>query len=116
MKKTPFWKKLNFKDLFSRKPNRFIELLNQQAQLTEEGMTALVAYFEKPTKRRAEAVDKIETAADEVQAEYAESHFDDIPRAKSKELPAAERVQSVFVEDVAGFSESELRTDVEVDA
>jgi predicted phosphate transport protein (TIGR00153 family) len=66
MKKTPFWKKLNFKELFSRKPNRFIELLTQQAQLTEEGMTALVAYFEKPNKRRSEAVDKIESAADEV--------------------------------------------------
>jgi len=66
MKKTPIWKKLNFKDLFSRRPNRFIELLVKQAQLTEAGMTALVAYFEKPNKRRSEAVDKLETEADEV--------------------------------------------------
>ena len=29
-------------------------------------MTALVAYFEKPNKRRAEAVDKIEGQADEI--------------------------------------------------
>jgi predicted phosphate transport protein (TIGR00153 family) len=63
---TPFWKKLNPKNLFQRRPNRFIELLTQQAQLTVEGMEALNAYFEKPTRRRAEAVDKIETSADEV--------------------------------------------------
>jgi uncharacterized protein len=52
--------------MFKRRPNRFIELLDQQAQLTEEGMNALVAYFEKPTKRRAEVVDKIESQADEI--------------------------------------------------
>ncbi|MDD5466456.1 MAG: hypothetical protein PHS96_01490, partial [Anaerolineales bacterium] len=63
MKKTPFWKKLNFRDLFKRRPNRFIELLTQQAQLTVEGMNALALYFEKPNKRRAEAVDKIEASA-----------------------------------------------------
>jgi uncharacterized protein len=66
VKKTPFWKKLNFGNLFQRKPNRFIELLIQQARLTEEAMIALVAYFEKPTKRRADAVDKIESEADEI--------------------------------------------------
>lgn len=66
MKKTPFWKKLNFKDMFKRRPNRFIELLTQQAELTVEGMNALALYFEKPNKRRAEAVDKLETSADEV--------------------------------------------------
>jgi predicted phosphate transport protein (TIGR00153 family) len=66
MKKTPFWKKISFKDLFKRRPNRFIELLTQQAELTVEAMGALVAYFEKPTKRRAEAVDKLETEADEI--------------------------------------------------
>ena len=48
MKKTPFWKKLNFRDLFKRRPNRFNELLTEQARLTEEGLVALVAYFEKP--------------------------------------------------------------------
>ncbi len=66
MKSTPWWKKINLQNLFKRKPNRFIDLLIQQAQLTEEGMLALVAYFEKPSKRRAEAVDKIEGAADEI--------------------------------------------------
>src|SRR5512143_3940566 len=63
---TPFWKKLSLREAFKRKPNRFIDLLSQQAQLTEEGMNALVAYFDKPNKRRADVVDKTETAADEV--------------------------------------------------
>jgi len=66
MKKTPFWKKISFKNIFHRRPNRFIELLVQQANLTEEGMNALVSYFEKPTKRRSDVVDKVESEADEV--------------------------------------------------
>jgi predicted phosphate transport protein (TIGR00153 family) len=66
MKTTPWWKKIKITNPFKRKPNRFIELLVQQATLTEEGMTALVAYFEKPSKRRAEVVDKLETEADEI--------------------------------------------------
>jgi len=66
MKKTPFWKKISFKNIFHRRPNRFIELLVQQASLTEEGMVALVSYFEKPTKRRSDVVDKVEGEADEV--------------------------------------------------
>jgi len=66
MKKTPFWKKIGFKDLFKRRPNRFIELLTQQAELTVEAMGALVAYFEKPNKRRSDALEKIETEADEI--------------------------------------------------
>jgi len=52
MNNTPWWKKIKFGNPFKRKPDRFIELLIQQARLTEDGMTALVAYFEKPTKRR----------------------------------------------------------------
>ncbi|MCI0519691.1 MAG: DUF47 family protein [Chloroflexi bacterium] len=66
MKSTPWWKKFTLSEVFKRRPNRFIELLVQQAQLTEEGMTALVAYFEKPNRRRSEAIDKLETAADEI--------------------------------------------------
>ena len=65
MKKTPFWKKISFKNIFHRRPNRFIELMVQQASLTEEGMAALVSYFEKPTKRRSDVVDKLESEADE---------------------------------------------------
>lgn len=66
MKKTPFWKRIRPKNWFKRRPNRFNELLTQQAKLTEEGMNALVAYFEKPNKRRAEAIDRIESEADEI--------------------------------------------------
>ncbi len=62
----PWWKRFNLQNLFKRRPNRFVELLLQQAQLAEEGMQALVAYLEKPTKRRADVVDKLETEADEV--------------------------------------------------
>lgn len=62
----PWWKKFSPQNLFKRRPNRFVELLLQQAQLAEEGMLALVAYLEKPTKRRADVVDKLETEADEV--------------------------------------------------
>ena len=66
MKSTPWWKKIKISNPFQKKPNRFIELLIQQARLNEEGLTALVAYFEKPTKRRADVVDKLESEADEI--------------------------------------------------
>jgi uncharacterized protein len=62
----PWWKKLRPSEMFKRKPNRFIELLIDQARLTVEGMDALVAYFDKPSKRRAEVVSQIESAADEI--------------------------------------------------
>jgi predicted phosphate transport protein (TIGR00153 family) len=66
MAKAPFWKKINLRNAFQRKPNRFIELLIQQATLTEEGMQALLDYFDKPTKKKAAAVDRIEGEADEI--------------------------------------------------
>jgi predicted phosphate transport protein (TIGR00153 family) len=66
MGSTPWWKKLKLPKLTRRQPNRFIELLTLQAKLNEEGLRALVAYFEKPTKRRAETVDKLESEADEI--------------------------------------------------
>lgn len=47
-------------------------------------------------------------ADDVVQAEYPESHFEEIPRATAWEIPAAERLQSIFVEDAAGLTWSEL--------
>jgi NADPH-dependent glutamate synthase beta subunit-like oxidoreductase/CO/xanthine dehydrogenase FAD-binding subunit len=43
------------------------------------------------------------------QQEYFESHFDDIPRTEVRVLPAAERIQSIHVEDVAGLSENEIQ-------
>jgi len=66
MDKTPWWKKISLKNIFQRRPNRFIELLIQQARLNEEGLTALNSYFEKPTRRRADLVDKLESEADEI--------------------------------------------------
>jgi predicted phosphate transport protein (TIGR00153 family) len=64
--KTPWWKKIRVRDIFRRKPNRFVELLVEQSRITLEGMDALVSYFEKPTKRRAEVVSKAESDADEI--------------------------------------------------
>lgn len=58
--------KFSLRNLFKRKPNRFIELLIQQAELTVEGLDGLVAYFERPTKKRADAVSEAEGAADEI--------------------------------------------------
>ncbi|MGD9094101.1 MAG: DUF47 family protein, partial [Anaerolineales bacterium] len=66
MKKQPFWKRFNIRDRFKRRPNRFIELLIQQAALTEEGMVALDNYFEKPIKKRADSLEKLESEADEI--------------------------------------------------
>lgn len=66
MKKQPFWNRFNIRDRFKKRPNRFIDLLIQQAALTEEGMDALIAYFDKPTKKRADALDKLESEADEI--------------------------------------------------
>jgi len=63
--KTPWWKKVRLGDRFKRKPDRLISLLIEQARITEEGMNALVSYFEKPSKRRAEVVSQAESAADE---------------------------------------------------
>ncbi len=65
-KNTPLWKKISFKNLFRQSPNRFVELLCQQAALTEDGMRALVDYFDNPDKPHAEAVAKIEETADEI--------------------------------------------------
>ena len=63
--KTPWWKKVRLGDRFKRKPDHLILLLIEQARITEEGMNALVSYFEKPSKRRAEVVSQAESAADE---------------------------------------------------
>ena len=38
-------KKFSLSGMFKRKPNRFIDLLIQQAKLTEDGMVALVGLF-----------------------------------------------------------------------
>jgi len=46
-KSTPLWKKITLKNLLKQRPDRFVELLIQQASLTEEGMRALVEYFKR---------------------------------------------------------------------
>ena len=66
MKSTVWWKKLTSLNMIKKRPNRFIDLLTQQASLTEQGLNALVSYFEKPSKRRSEVVEKLETEADEI--------------------------------------------------
>ena len=41
----PWWKKLRPSEMFKRKPNRFIELLIDQARLTVEGMDGSGSLF-----------------------------------------------------------------------
>jgi uncharacterized protein Yka (UPF0111/DUF47 family) len=59
-------KKFDLRKLIKRRPDRFTELLISQAELTFDGLNGLVAYFEKPSKKRAEVVNEAESTADEV--------------------------------------------------
>jgi uncharacterized protein len=52
--------------LFKRKPDRFIELLIQQAEVTVQGMEGLVAYMQDHPDDAANQVRKTEKEADEV--------------------------------------------------
>lgn len=52
--------------LFKRKPDRFIELLIQQAEVTVQGMEGLVAYMQNHPDDAANQVRKTEKEADEV--------------------------------------------------
>ncbi len=56
------------KKLFARKtkPNRFLELLTQQADFTVQGMEILKAYMKDPDDTLVESLDKIEKEADEI--------------------------------------------------
>jgi NADPH-dependent glutamate synthase beta subunit-like oxidoreductase len=54
-----------------------------------------------------EALRQVENAG--FQPNYPESHFDNIPRARVPEIPAAERIQSIYVEDIAGLTDSEIQ-------
>ncbi len=58
--------KFDLRHLIKRRPDRFTMLLISQAELTMKGMNELVAYFDKPNKKRSEAVSDIEREADEV--------------------------------------------------
>jgi predicted phosphate transport protein (TIGR00153 family) len=52
--------------LFKKQPNRFVQLLIQQAEYTLKGMEALTAYMDKPSKERAQVITQMEKEADEV--------------------------------------------------
>jgi len=52
--------------LFKAKPDRFIQLLIQQANCTVKGMEALQEYMDDPGKERARVVTRMEKEADEV--------------------------------------------------
>ncbi len=52
--------------LFQRKPDRFMELLIQQAEFTVQGMEGLVAYMQNQSDESADRVRKTEKEADEV--------------------------------------------------
>jgi predicted phosphate transport protein (TIGR00153 family) len=54
------------KRLFKPRPNRFIELLIQQAEYTVQGVDALIEYLGEPSEKRAQAVRTLEKEADEV--------------------------------------------------
>jgi uncharacterized protein len=52
--------------LFTRKPDRFIIRLTQQAAIIVEGTEALIDYMDKPSKKNAARVRSLEKDADEV--------------------------------------------------
>ena len=55
-----------FKRIFRRRPDRFVQLLLQQAEFTVEGTEALASYLEQPSEESAEEVSRLEKEADEV--------------------------------------------------
>jgi predicted phosphate transport protein (TIGR00153 family) len=48
------------------RPDRFIQLLIQQADYTVQGVDALMEYLNKPSEKRAQAVKNLEKEADEI--------------------------------------------------
>lgn len=55
-----------FKRLFKSKPDKFLKLLEQQAEYTVQGMEALQEYMETPSKECADKLTKLEKEADEI--------------------------------------------------
>ena len=51
---------------FKARPNRFIQLLLQQADYTVQGMEALLKYLKDPSEEHAESVTRLEKEADEI--------------------------------------------------
>lgn len=54
------------RERFTRRPDRFIERLQQQCVLSIEATHALIDYMKKPNKRNARRVQQLEKDADEV--------------------------------------------------
>ncbi len=52
--------------LFKPKPDRFIQLLIQQADYTVQGMEALLEYLDNPSEENARKVTRLEKEADEI--------------------------------------------------
>ncbi len=52
--------------IFKPQPDRFIQLLLQQAEFTVQGTDALLGYMNKPSEKRAQAVRNLEKEADEI--------------------------------------------------
>jgi predicted phosphate transport protein (TIGR00153 family) len=52
--------------LFKKQPDRFVQLLIQQAEYTLKGMEALTVYMDDPSKERATVITRMEKEADEV--------------------------------------------------
>ena len=55
-----------FRNLFKPKPDKFLTLLQQQADYTVQGVEALAEYMENPTSETAEKLTRLEKEADEV--------------------------------------------------
>ncbi len=54
------------KNIFKSKPDKFLVLLEQQADCTVQGMEALAAYMDNPNQECADEVTRLEKEADEV--------------------------------------------------
>ena len=54
------------KRFFQARPDRFIQLLIEQADYTVQGVEALLKYLDKPSEKHAQAVTRLEKEADEI--------------------------------------------------
>jgi len=57
---------MGIRDLFKRRPDRFVKLLADQAELTLKGLDALLAYMDNQGPETAQAIASTEKLADEV--------------------------------------------------
>lgn len=66
MRRSILYLKERLNKLFERKPNRFIQRLEQQAQILVQGTEALQDYMKKPNKKNTKRVSALEKEADEI--------------------------------------------------